>query len=244
MSSPGDRRVAGAAPTGRAAGTPPQRRRPWWVWLLLILLAVVIIVVILLLATQCGSGSGSSGGPGTPAAGPPPAGAGAPPAGAGAPGAPPAGAPGASGGAPAPGAGQPGAPAGGTGANSGGAGGAGGGDVAAVSARVSQIVAATPVTFQPDRPELTVSGRQSVDRVARELAAVPAAKVSVTGYAAPVDRGVGPDPQSLSDQRAAAVAQRLAADGIGADRVQSHGAADTNPLTSTAASRRADITVS
>ncbi len=100
------------------------------------------------------------------------------------------------------------------------------------------------MTFQPDRPELTASGRQSVDRVARELAAVPAARVSVTGYAAPVDRGVGPDAQSLSDQRAAAVAQRLAADGIGADRVQSHGAADANPLGSTAASRRADITVS
>jgi outer membrane protein OmpA-like peptidoglycan-associated protein len=236
MSSPGDRRVAGAAPTGRAAGTPPQRRRPWWVWLLLILLAVVIIVVILLLATQCGSGS--SGGPATPAAGAPPAGAGTPGAPAGA---PPAGAPGASGGAAAPGATPPGATAGGTGA---GAGGSGAGDVAAVSARVSQILAATPVTFQPDRPELTTAGRQSVDRVARELAAVPAARVSVTGYAAPVDRGVGPNAQSLSDQRAAAVAQRLAADGIGADRVQSHGAADTNPLASTAASRRADITVS
>jgi outer membrane protein OmpA-like peptidoglycan-associated protein len=222
MSSPGDRRVAGGAPpAGAAAGAPPRRRRPWWVWLLLVLLAVVIIVVILLVATQCGSGAGSSGGPATPAASAPPAGgapAGAPPAG----------------GAQPRGAGQPGAPAGG----------AGGGDVSAVSARVAQILAATPVTFQPDRPELTPAGSQSVDRVARELAAVPAARVSVTGYAAPVDRGVRPDAQSLSDQRAAAVAQRLAADGVGADRVQSHGAADTNPLASTASSRRADITVS
>ncbi len=66
----------------------------------------------------------------------------------------------------------------------------------------------------------------------------------VTGYVAPVNQGIGPAAQTLSDQRAAAVVQRLGADGVTADRVQARGAADTNPLGSTSASRRADITVS
>lgn len=233
---------------GAVAAAPPGRRRPWWLWLLL---AAVVVVAILLLATQCGGSSapqsapaGAPAAPGAPGGPPAPGAPGAPPA-PGAPGGPPA--PGAPG-APAPGAAGAGTPPAGGPSVPAGAGGAGGaassGDVAGVSARVQQIVEAQPITFRPDRPELTAAGAQTVDEVARELTAVPAAKVTVVGYAAPVSRGIGPAAQGLSDQRAAAVAQRLAAAGIGADRVQARGAADTDPLPSTAASRRATITVS
>ena len=85
---------------------------------------------------------------------------------------------------------------------------------------------------------------RTVDRVAQELANAPAARVTVTGYVAPVSQGVGPAAQPLSDQRAAAVAQRLGADGVDPSRVQARGAADTNPQASTAASRRVEIAVS
>lgn len=123
------------------------------------------------------------------------------------------------------------------------AGGASSGDVAGLTSRLAEIQAAAPVTFRPDSAELTTAGQQTVDRIAQELAAVPAARVVVTGYAAPVNQGIGPAAQALSDQRAAAVVQRLGAGGVGADRVQARGAADTNPLSSTAASRRAEVAV-
>jgi outer membrane protein OmpA-like peptidoglycan-associated protein len=116
--------------------------------------------------------------------------------------------------------------------------------VAALSARVQQLVAASPVTFRPDSPELTAAGGRTVDQVARELAGAPNARVTVTGYAAAVSQGVGPAAQQLSDQRAAAVALRLTSDGVDAGRIQTRGAADTNPLASPAASRRVEIAVS
>jgi outer membrane protein OmpA-like peptidoglycan-associated protein len=205
-------------------------------WLLLAILAVIIILVILLLIARCGAGSsgpppGTAGAPGANGQAAP---AGQPPA-AGPPGGPSAapGSPGA-----APGTGAPGADAPGSGA------GGAGGDVAAVAARVQVLLVASPVTFRPDRPELTAVGARTVDQVAQELIGAPAARVMVTGYAAPVSQGVGPGAQQLSDQRAAAVAQRLNSDGVDPGRIQTHGAADTNPRASTAASRRAEITVS
>ncbi|WP_433803526.1 OmpA family protein [Actinomycetospora sp. CA-084318] len=117
-------------------------------------------------------------------------------------------------------------------------------DVAGVSARIGQLLAASPITFRGDSADLTDADARTVDQVARELAAVPTARVTVTGYTAPVSRGVGPDAQELSDRRAATVADRLVAGGVGADRLQTRGAGASNPLPSTAASRRADITVS
>ena len=222
MSNPDQRRGA------VAAGGATRRRRPWWVWLLLAIAAVLVVLAILLLTSRCGTD-----------AGPPPG-----PSGAGAGGAP------AASGAPSPGALPPGAPSGAPGSTDaggepGGAGGAGAaGDAAAVSARIQEILDATPVTFLPDQAELTTAGAESLDEVARELGAAPAVRVTVTGYAAPVSQGMGPAAQALSDQRAATVAQRLTADGIDPARIQTHGAADTNPRASTAASRRAEITVS
>jgi outer membrane protein OmpA-like peptidoglycan-associated protein len=228
MTDPDQRRGAVAAGgAGGPAGT--RRRRPWWAWLLLALLAILVILAILLLS-RCGSGSegpppGPAGGTAAPAA------------------------PGAPGGAPAPGVAPPAAPGapeapGAPGAATGSSGTGGTGDVAAVSRRVQELVEASPVTFRPDSPELTASGAETVDEVARELAGAPSARVSVTGYVAPVARGIGPDAQGLSDQRAAAVAQRLESQGVDPGRIQTRGAADTDPLSSTAASRRVEIAVS
>ncbi|MDD7967837.1 OmpA family protein [Actinomycetospora lemnae] len=217
---------------------------------MLALLALVVIGLILLLTSRCGpEGSG-----------PPPGQAGAPGAsgqaapgapGAGVPGqAPPAGpAPGAAapGGAGAPAAGAPGAagvPEGSGTPGGAGAPGNGGGDPAAVSARVQEILAASPVTFRPDSPELTAAGARTVDQVAEELAGAPNARVTVTGYTAPVSRGIGPAAQPLSDQRAQAVAERLGREGVDPGRIEARGAADSNPRPDVAESRRVEITVS
>ncbi|MFC5139935.1 OmpA family protein [Actinomycetospora rhizophila] len=232
-----------------ATATPTRRRRPVWAWLLLALLAIAIVIAILFLTGRCGSGSTTGAPPAPPAGAAAPAAPGAPPAGAapGAPGAPPAGAaPGGDGGnAPgsAPGT-APGATGGGTGGDGSTAAPGAPGDPAALQSRIDQIVAATPITFRANSAELTDAGAESLGRVAEELAAVPAARVQVTGYSAPLGGATTPDPQQLSDQRATTVADQLAGDGVDRARVQTRGASDTEPRPDPAASRRAEITVS
>jgi outer membrane protein OmpA-like peptidoglycan-associated protein len=207
---------------------PPRRRRPVWAWLLLALVAIAIVIAILLLTGRCGSDSTAGAPPATPSAGAP-AGAAVPP---GAPGAgtaaPPSGTP-ATGAANGSGSSTaPGAPT----------------DAAALQSSIDQIVAAAPITFRPNSAELTDSGAASLARVAEELAAVPTARVVITGYAAPAGTSGTPNPQQLSEQRATTVAGELADDGVAPDRMQTRGAADTNPRPDLAASRRAEITVS
>ncbi len=216
----------GAASGGATAAAPPKRRRPWWAWAVLGLLAVLIVVAILVFASQCGGPAANTGAdPNNSAAtGPPgnPAPAAAPAA--SAPGSPPPGA------APAPGSPAPaGAPTGPAVPS------------ASTQAQINQVVSAAPITFAADRSELTSSGAATTDRVAQLLVASPT--VTVTGYVAPVamDTVSG---QQLSEQRALAVAQRLAAHGVPTGQVQTRGAADSNPEPTLDASRRAEITVS
>lgn len=236
MSTPEQRPGAGWS------GTSTRRRRPVWVWLLLALLAIVIVVVISLLASRCGSGDTSGAPPAPPANGAPAGAAGAAPGApgaAGAAGAPPAGAaPGAAG---APPAGDASGQAGSTAAP-----GAGGAptDPAALQARIDEIVAAAPISFRPNSAQLSDSGSASLRQVARELGAVPTARVAVTGHAAPIGGPGTPDPQQLSEQRATVVADQLAAAGVARDRVQTRGVSDTDPGPSAAAARRADVSVS
>jgi len=204
--------------TGSTAA-PPRRRRPVWAWLLLALVAIAIVIAILLLTGRCGAGSTAGAPPASPTAGAPPgAGAAAPPPGALATGAPNGGGS----------SNAPGTPA----------------DAAALQSSIDGIVAAAPITFRPNSAELTDSGAESLARVAEELAAVPTARAVVTGYAAPTGNSGTPNPQQLSEQRAITVASELAADGVAPDRLQTRGAADTNPRADFAASRRAEITVS
>jgi len=206
-------------PATGATAAEPRRRRPLWAWLLLALVIIAIVIAILLLTGRCGSGD-----PAAPPAGSPTA---APAAAPGpAPGAAPGPAPG-----PAPGAVPPGAPGAPV-------------DTAALQSRIDAIVAAEPVTFLPNRAELTDSGAQGLERVAEVLADAPSARVVVTGYAAPAGASPTPDPQQLSDQRAALVAEELAQAGVAADRIQTRGASDTNPRPDLATSRRAEISVS
>jgi outer membrane protein OmpA-like peptidoglycan-associated protein len=237
MSSP-----APNSTTGATAATP-RRRRPVWAWLLLALVAIAIVIVILLLTGRCGSGSTAGAPPAPPAAGAPAGAPGAAP-GAGAPGAPGA-APGAPGAAPGAAPAAPGAPVapGGAGTAPGTPGGAPA-DPAAVQSRIDEIVAAQPITFLANSAELTDAGTETLDRVAEELTAVPSARATITGYSAPIGGPGTPDPQQLSDQRATAAADALAADGVARDRLQTRGASDTEPRPDPAASRRAEITVS
>ncbi|MDD7934746.1 OmpA family protein [Actinomycetospora straminea] len=114
-----------------------------------------------------------------------------------------------------------------------------------MSARVQELVAASPVTFRPDSPELTPAAARTVDQVAEELADAPNARVTVTGYTAPVSQGIGPAAQALSDQRAQAVAERLSSEGVDPARIQARGGAtDSAPRASVAESRRVEIAVS
>lgn len=114
-------------------------------------------------------------------------------------------------------------------------------DRAALQNQLDQLLAAAPITFSPDSATLTPSGQATVDRVGALLAPAAGVGVKVTGYTAP---GPG-DPataQNLSQQRAQAVADALAAKGVTPDRVQAVGAGNARDVAAGAA-RRVDLTL-
>ncbi|PRX50320.1 outer membrane protein OmpA-like peptidoglycan-associated protein [Prauserella shujinwangii] len=113
--------------------------------------------------------------------------------------------------------------------------------------RLDQLLAAEPITFQPDTAELTVQGTRSVSRVADMLTAAPAnVTFEVGGHVARVPGGDPEGARTLSEERARVVANKLVEAGIAEDRVRAVGYGDTRPRSesgTTDLDRRVEITV-
>lgn len=108
--------------------------------------------------------------------------------------------------------------------------------------RINQALAVAPVTFGPQGNQLTAAGRQNLTLAVGLLKAAPDLPVRLVGHSAPVPT----DPaiaQRVAQSRAEVVAAALRADGIAADRLTVLAVGDTQPLASSEASRRVEISV-
>ncbi len=115
-------------------------------------------------------------------------------------------------------------------------------DKQALQGQINQLLAAAPITFEPDTARLVPQAVGTVDRVAALLTGALDVAVEVAGHTAkaPGDPQVA---QQLAQQRADVVAQRLIAQRVSADRVQPLGRGDTQALPGVADSRRVEIIV-
>lgn len=115
-------------------------------------------------------------------------------------------------------------------------------DKQALQGQINQLLAAAPITFEPDSAQLVPQAVGTVDRVAALLAGAPDVAVEVAGHTAKTP-GDPQRAQQLAQQRADVVAQRLIAQRVSADRVQALGHGDTQALPGVADSRRVEIIV-
>ncbi|WP_308190457.1 OmpA family protein [Pseudonocardia sp. TRM90224] len=112
-----------------------------------------------------------------------------------------------------------------------------------LQAGISKLLAASPITFGPNVPDLTAQGRATVGDVLALLVANPGAKVQIDGYVATGPGDGRFTAQQLSDRRAGAVRDALVAGGVPAGQITARGLGEgTNPAMQ-AAGRRVEITV-
>jgi len=113
----------------------------------------------------------------------------------------------------------------------------------ALQAKIKALVAAAPITFGPDSPQLTAQGAATLAQVLTAVRAAPGARLEVDGYVA-TGRGNGLlTAQQLSDQRAATVRDALVAGGVPADHLTARGRGEDTAATDRALGRRVEITV-
>ena len=113
----------------------------------------------------------------------------------------------------------------------------------ALQARIAGLVATTPITFNPNSPQLTPQGSATLAQVLAVVKAAPAARLELDGYVAP-GRGNGLlNAQQLSDQRAAVVLDAMVAAGVPADHLTARGRGEDTTATDRTLARRVDITV-
>ena len=113
----------------------------------------------------------------------------------------------------------------------------------ALQAKISALVAAAPITFDPDSPQLTPQGSATLAQVLTAVRAAPGARLNIDGYVA-TGRGNGLlTAQQLSDQRAATVRDALVAGGVPADHLTVRGRGEDTAATDRAFGRRVEITV-
>jgi outer membrane protein OmpA-like peptidoglycan-associated protein len=108
--------------------------------------------------------------------------------------------------------------------------------------RLVALLGPAPITFRADSAALAGEPAVTVQRVAALLRDVPAAPIEVVGHVADTP-GAPEAAQALSEQRALAVADALAAAGVDRSRITTVGRADHEPLATRAASRRAEIRI-
>jgi len=113
----------------------------------------------------------------------------------------------------------------------------------ALQAKISALVAAAPITFGPDSPQLTPQGSATLAQVLTAVRAAPGARLNIDGYVA-TGRGNGLlTAQQLSDQRAATVRDALVAGGVPADQLTVRGRGEDTAAADRAFGRRVEITV-
>ncbi|MDA3630337.1 OmpA family protein [Saccharopolyspora sp. WRP15-2] len=120
-----------------------------------------------------------------------------------------------------------------------------GGDAAAAKTKLQgdleSLTKETPITFNPDSPDLTDQGKQAVTKAAEMIKqAPPELRFEVTGHTA-MASGSSQDGQELSKARAQAVADQLGQAGVSADRLQVVGNGDAEGDPNSA--RRVDLEV-
>lgn len=128
----------------------------------------------------------------------------------------------------------------------GGAGAAGELDAAAkaqLQSAIDALIAGAPITFEPNSPQLTPAGADTVAEVLELVTAAPGAALQVDGYVATGPGDGRLTAQELSDQRAATVRDALAAGGVPADRITARGLGEGSTPAAEAAGRRVEITV-
>lgn len=122
-----------------------------------------------------------------------------------------------------------------------------GGERQRLQARLDELLAASPITFQPNTAVLTPQGVRAMSALVDTLdGSDTRLRFEVGGHVARVPGGDEQGARVLSRQRADAVAERLVAAGLGRERVTSVGYGDTRPLTpagNTGSDRRVEITV-
>jgi outer membrane protein OmpA-like peptidoglycan-associated protein len=127
------------------------------------------------------------------------------------------------------------------------AGGAGGDlDAAAkqqLQGSITQLLSGAPITFQPNSPQLTAAGNATVARLLELVRAAPGARLQVDGFVATGPGNGRLTAQQLSEQRAAAVRDALAAGGVPAGNIVARGLGEGSSPAAQAAGRRVDITV-
>lgn len=112
-----------------------------------------------------------------------------------------------------------------------------------LQARITALLAAAPITFGPDSPQLTAQGMASVAKVVEALKPAAGARVQVDGYVAAGPGNGQLTAQQLSDSRAATVRDALVAAGIPADRIAARGLGEGTTPADRALGRRVVITV-
>lgn len=91
---------------------------------------------------------------------------------------------------------------------------------AALQQQIDQALQQSPITFQADSPELTEQGEQTAQKAAELAKSAPQElKFTVTGFVANTG-SPSPEDQQLSQQRAQAVADKFAAAGVPAERLE------------------------
>lgn len=119
--------------------------------------------------------------------------------------------------------------------------GAGDGDTGSVSglqAKLDDVLKATPVTFGAQNAELTEDGKRALKEVADAAGGTPDAKLEVRATAGYPDAAQA---KELSQQRADAVVQQLAADGVTEDRVEAVAVGNEGVLDDDQAAMTVDI---
>ncbi|MFC4947574.1 OmpA family protein [Pseudonocardia sp. GCM10023141] len=114
---------------------------------------------------------------------------------------------------------------------------------AKLQAGIDQLLAASPITFGPDSPQLTAQGRDTVAKVMDLVRAATGVRLQIDGYVATGPGNGRLTAQQLSDQRAATVRDALVAGGVAADHVVARGLGEGTTPTDRALGRRVVITV-
>jgi len=113
----------------------------------------------------------------------------------------------------------------------------------ALQAKISVLVAAAPITFGPDSPQLTPQGSATLAQVLMAVRAARGARLNIDGYVA-TGRGNGLlTAQQLSEQRAVTVRDALVAGGVPADQLTVRGRGEDTAAADRAFGRRVEITV-
>lgn len=101
----------------------------------------------------------------------------------------------------------------------------------ALQAQIDDVLAADPITFEPDTAELTGEGKRTAERIAELAANAPSdARLEIDGHVAKGPGGKSAA-RKLSQERAEAVVKVLTDAGIPADQLVARGFGDSRPST-------------